>query len=150
MIDFGPHQYAPIHDHPLRGCLSTIVKGPGLYETYFYRTPENDNDCDQPLKSRKITNMTGIYSCKPSLNGPHGDGCSKKGFTKDCLTERNSINITAGKEQISFIQGYDMLHSVKNPHNKNTLILNHYFGDYHISWWLNRIESGRDLLQGTP
>lgn len=99
MIGWGPHQYAPIHDHPKLGCLQTILKGPGLYESFFKKSSKHDRktECDKSLKdesseisdssessessdsseiserksigSRMIINMTGIYECHSNLKG---------------------------------------------------------------------------------
>ena len=40
MIGWGPQTYAPLHDHPIGGCLAKVVTGPGVVETHYWK-PNN-------------------------------------------------------------------------------------------------------------
>ena len=165
-MGWGPHQYAPIHDHPEKGCLQSVVKGPGIYEAFFKKSSENDEktECDKSIESRMSINMTGIYECHPNLPGSsphHADGCDVKydpqhltNVTKACLTELYSFNATVGgTAQVAFVSGYDLMHYVQNLNNEHTFSLHHYFGEYQIAWWLNRKvyePDDKDFLLSTP
>ena len=166
MIGWGPHQYAPIHDHPRLGCLQTILKGPGINEAFFEKSRKHarKTECDKSIESRMIINMTGIYECHSNLPGSspqYAVGCEVKygpqnstNLTKACITELYSKNMTlGGPNQVAFVSGYDLMHHVQNLNKDHTFSLHHYLGDYHISWWLNHkyydLEE-KDFLVSTP
>ena len=128
MIGWKTETYAPIHDHPVGGCLAKVVTGPGLVETHYWKTSKN------PFKemddSKNIN--TKLYKC---VQENDSDGCQLKNQTLAWITKLREYRMTNTNLQVMYQEGYDYMHSVINPHNDETLTLHHYYGDYHISFW---------------
>ena len=61
MIGFAPGQMAPMHDHPLEGLLYNIIRGPGLFETFFWKESLNMTRPFIGLDDNGRPNKTGIY-----------------------------------------------------------------------------------------
>ena len=149
MLGWGPRQFAPIHDHPLGGCIQKIVKGPGLYERFFQKTKNLKQKTSKVWQDENHKNDSGIYSCYSSLDRTKTDSCQMKHFDKAYITELFSKNATIDGGTF-FIEGYDLMHYVENRNDVDTLVLQFCLGEYRISWWLDRkLEKNKDI-SGLP
>ena len=149
MLGWGPRQFAPIHDHPLGGCIAKIIKGPGLYERFFLKTKDMISRKSKDLQDDTRRNSSGVYSCYSSLDKTKTDSCQMKNFGKAYITELFSKNATID-ERTMFIKGYDMMHYVENLNDIDTLHLQFCLGEYRISWWLDqKLEKQKDVA-GRP
>ena len=138
MIGWGPQTYAPLHDHPIGGCLAKVVTGPGVVETHYWKP---NNILNQRVNPKTLEvfhpnlyedGRTKLYKCVEENNS---DGCRIKNQTMAWITRLNEYHMTETNLQVMYQEGYDYMHSVINPHRDGTLTLHHYFGDYHISFW---------------
>ena len=141
MIGWGPRQYAPIHDHPVGGCLGKVVRGPGLIETHYRKTKQSlhggGRDIQSVLSNKMmISDKTKVYRCVQNTGEKNSHGCQLKNETFALITELKTYETTTENLQVTHQRGYDHMHSVMNPHNETTLTLHHYYGDYHISFWI--------------
>ena len=93
MIGWGPGQYMPIHDHPDGGCLTNVVKGPGLEENTFWKPPEfhsasydyENEDEHNVYGDYMVGDATKFYSCCSLPNGEFSanvEACEKKNQTE--------------------------------------------------------------------
>ena len=147
VLGWGPRQYAPIHDHPLGGCLQKIIRGPGLYERFFLKTKDLNTKSSIIWHNKNGANMTGTYTCYSSLDETERDSCKIKNSDKAFITEMYSKNATANGE-LFYIRGYDLMHYVENSNDEDTLHLQYCLGEYRISWWLDpQLEAKSDIKQ---
>ena len=125
-----------IHDHPNGGCLAKNVKGPGILETNYWKSK------NRPYQKRKARqgNRTKLYKCIQVVHGKNTRGCDLKNQTLAWITELYTEHVDSMSSKLMHQQGYDYMHSVKNPHKEATLTLHFYFGDYRISYWKNEFE----------
>ena len=138
MIGWGIRTYAPIHDHPIGGCLAKVVKGPGLIETHYWKPKQRPyQQVKDPQGSHPSTlnSRTKLYKCIQEHFGKNSHGCELKNQTLAWITELKKYHMTRTNFQVMYQEGYDYMHSVTNPHSDKTLTLHHYYGDYHISFW---------------
>ena len=138
MIGWGHLHSARLHDHPIGGCLAKVVEGPGIYETHYLKLKTTSKPNLVPTKFDFLyptlyeKDQTDQYICVEENNS---DGCTIKNETTAHITRLGEYHMTKCNLQVTYMEGYDYMHSVINRHKDTTLTLHHYFGDYHISWW---------------
>ena len=138
MIGWGHGHKARLHDHPIGGCLAKVVEGHGIYETHYLRLKTTYKPSLNPTKFDFLyptlykKDDKDRYYCVEETNS---DGCTIKNETTAWMHKLGEYHMTKCNLQVTYIEGYDYMHSVFNPHKDTTLTLHHYFGDYHISFW---------------
>ena len=136
-IGWGPRQYAPIHDHPLGGCLQGIIKGPGLHEKFFLKESYKENVKSGQFRAGFLMrNKPKTYSCYSTLYRNKTDTCKLKGQSSANITEIGNANATMEGELL-YVEGYDLMHSVHNLNDEHTISMHYYLGEYQISFWLD-------------
>ena len=138
MIGWGHRHSAELHDHPIGGCLAKVVDGPGIVETHYLKLRTTYKPGLKPTKFDFL--YPTLYQKQENLrckcieeNG--SDGCTIRNETTAWISKLTEYHMTKCNLQVTYIEGYDYMHSVVNPHKDTTLTLHHYFGDYHISFW---------------